>query len=110
MAGLPALLCCRLIFERQVIPTERCEVAFDLRLANFFEYRRSPARRLVLVDHHGTHPFEKVMAGHNPLAQTILHRSEEHTSELQSLMRNSYAVFCLKKTNKTKNTKRKMYR
>src|SRR3546814_9366280 len=29
-------------------------------------------------------------------------RSEEHTSELQSLMRISYAVFCLKK--KTKNT------
>src|SRR3546814_329231 len=27
----------------------------------------------------------------------ILGRSEEHTSELQSLMRNSYAVFCLKK-------------
>src|SRR3546814_5398128 len=27
----------------------------------------------------------------------ILARSEEHTSELQSLMRNSYAVFCLKK-------------
>src|SRR3546814_7586476 len=27
-------------------------------------------------------------------------RSEEHTSELQSLMRNSYAVFCLKKKNK----------
>src|SRR3546814_9830416 len=26
-------------------------------------------------------------------------RSEEHTSELQSLMRNSYAVFCLKKQN-----------
>src|SRR3546814_7650751 len=26
-----------------------------------------------------------------------LDRSEEHTSELQSLMRNSYAVFCLKK-------------
>src|SRR3546814_9353207 len=30
-------------------------------------------------------------------------RSEEHTSELQSLMRNSYAVFCLKKKNKKKN-------
>src|SRR3546814_8330078 len=30
-------------------------------------------------------------------------RSEEHTSELQSLMRNSYAVFCLKKTTKIKN-------
>src|SRR3546814_6584819 len=30
-------------------------------------------------------------------------RSEEHTSELQSLMRISYAVFCLKKKNKDKN-------
>src|SRR3546814_9759628 len=32
------------------------------------------------------------------LAET--ERSEEHTSELQSLMRNSYAVFCLTKKNK----------
>src|SRR3546814_8741421 len=31
-------------------------------------------------------------------------RSEEHTSELQSLMRISYAVFCLKKKNTTKVT------
>src|SRR3546814_6984548 len=30
-----------------------------------------------------------------------LDRSEEHTSELQSLMRISYAVFCLKKTKQT---------
>src|SRR3546814_2884055 len=30
----------------------------------------------------------------------IARRSEEHTSELQSLMRNSYAVFCLKKKKK----------
>src|SRR3546814_3224692 len=29
----------------------------------------------------------------------LCHRSEEHTSELQSLMRISYAVFCLKKKN-----------
>src|SRR3546814_6804634 len=33
-------------------------------------------------------------------------RSEEHTSELQSLMRISYAVFCLKKKNKSKHTTR----
>src|SRR3546814_6466593 len=32
------------------------------------------------------------------LAPTIISRSEEHTSELQSLMRHSYAVFCLHKT------------
>src|SRR3546814_4336476 len=35
-------------------------------------------------------------------AATERDRSEEHTSELQSLMRNSYAVICLKK--KTKST------
>src|SRR3546814_1198322 len=33
--------------------------------------------------------------------QNLMDRSEEHTSELQSLMRTSYAVFCLKKKNKT---------
>src|SRR3546814_3282851 len=31
-------------------------------------------------------------------------RSEEHTSELQSLMRNSYAVFCLKKKKQKQHT------
>src|SRR3546814_10497370 len=33
----------------------------------------------------------------NPLGQLVGARSEEHTSELQSLMRISYAVFCLTK-------------
>src|SRR3546814_6198662 len=38
---------------------------------------------------------------HNPMATKASEgRSEEHTSELQSLMRISYAVFCLKKTKK----------
>src|SRR3546814_7280883 len=37
-------------------------------------------------------------------AEKVGERSEEHTSELQSLMRISYAVFCLKKKKKT-NTK-----
>src|SRR3546814_3184864 len=42
-----------------------------------------------------------VNTGSNPIAVDM--RSEEHTSELQSLMRISYAVFCLKKkTYKTK--------
>src|SRR3546814_7898205 len=34
---------------------------------------------------------------HSVLAHLDVSRSEEHTSELQSLMRISYAVFCLKK-------------
>src|SRR3546814_8195880 len=33
--------------------------------------------------------------------ESLDHRSEEHTSELQSLMRISYAVFCLKKKTRT---------
>src|SRR3546814_6739955 len=37
-------------------------------------------------------------AGGPAVADFPRRRSEEHTSELQSLMRNSYAVFCLKKT------------
>src|SRR3546814_7197427 len=35
---------------------------------------------------------------HSNAARITEMRSEEHTSELQSLMRNSYAVFCLPKT------------
>src|SRR3546814_4256265 len=36
-------------------------------------------------------------------------RSEEHTSELQSLMRISYAVFCLKKKKHTEHAKHKQF-
>src|SRR3546814_7766364 len=43
------------------------------------------------------------MASSDSLASTS-DRSEEHTSELQSLMRISYAVFCLKKKKNTQNT------
>src|SRR3546814_4461772 len=38
-----------------------------------------------------------------PVGVLASHRSEEHTSELQSLMRISYAVFCLKKKKYNKN-------
>src|SRR3546814_4588688 len=39
---------------------------------------------------------------HSQSPEGIFTRSEEHTSELQSLMRISYAVFCLKKKNTKK--------
>src|SRR3546814_3837112 len=42
----------------------------------------------------GMHDIVVHLAGAD---QNALDRSEEHTSELQSLMRTSYAVFCLKK-------------
>src|SRR3546814_3974867 len=41
--------------------------------------------------------------GADPFRTGTTRRSEEHTSELQSLMRISYAVFCLKKKNKQYN-------
>src|SRR3546814_987677 len=44
-----------------------------------------------------TVPFVAKAIG-QPVAKIAARRSEEHTSELQSLMRISYAVFCLKKT------------
>src|SRR3546814_1429640 len=43
--------------------------------------------------------------GRGDLAMLTSVRSEEHTSELQSLMRISYAVFCLKKKNTSKHNK-----
>src|SRR3546814_19397340 len=43
----------------------------------------------------------QVVAGAQVEAADLAGRSEEHTSELQSLMRISYAVFCLKKKKKT---------
>src|SRR3546814_8910136 len=48
-------------------------------------------------------------AGRQPRRTCIARRSEEHTSELQSLMRISYAVFCLKKKNKTKRRKKQAH-
>src|SRR3546814_7074316 len=49
----------------------------------------------------GPGPGTRPAPDRSPAARVRAQRSEEHTSELQSLMRNSYAVFCLK--NKTKN-------
>src|SRR3546814_2818336 len=42
-------------------------------------------------------PARMELAGLRETARGVARRSEEHTSELQSLMRISYAVFCLKK-------------
>src|SRR3546814_931808 len=57
------------------------------------------ADRLVLVDDGTAQEFSGSLEDYTAF---VLGRSEEHTSELQSLMRISYAVFCLKKK-KTQN-------
>src|SRR3546814_9368597 len=55
---------------------------------------RKPARRVEALNRSPATLFGLLLASGLP-------RSEEHTSELQSLMRISYAVFCLKKKNQT---------
>src|SRR3546814_10084200 len=61
-----------------------------------------PARRADLADivaavAHAGLGLERLDRVRRRLGAGRAHRSEEHTSELQSLMRHSYAVFCLKK-------------
>src|SRR3546814_1964950 len=53
-----------------------------------------------MAGHHGSDHEVAAMIGFVQ-SRNAMDRSEEHTSELQSLMRTSYAVFCLKKKKKT---------
>src|SRR3546814_8112948 len=59
-----------------------------------------PADRVDIAqdrDAEGDQHHQQRQPCHAPADPLVEPRSEEHTSELQSLMRNSYAVFCLKK-------------
>src|SRR3546814_4180138 len=70
----------------------------DVELVNAVEVMPSVLEGLYRIE-------DKCLDGRSWRASTLFmsvkggFRSEEHTSELQSLMRSSYAVFCLKKTN-----------
>src|SRR3546814_3363782 len=61
-------------------------------------------RRTALRQAQGERGFGVYLPSYTTNRSTNASRSEEHTSELQSLMRISYAVFCLKKTKTTKST------
>src|SRR3546814_2889107 len=60
---------------------------------------RSSSRACGAAPHSWARPSDSRRAG-STSDDIVRGRSEEHTSELQSLMRISYAVFCLKKKNK----------
>src|SRR3546814_4546134 len=68
-------------------------------LARCPHHQAGPAHREEPDDEHGDDRHRQ--ADHEGVddVRTLSERSEEHTSELQSLMRISYAVFCLKKKN-----------
>src|SRR3546814_9899638 len=75
-------------------------------------FRSDFPRRTRLMPDFMVSPFDRPITrkipppnDQDPEGEDFALRSEEHTSELQSLMRISYAVFCLKKkTTKTNNT------
>src|SRR3546814_9290875 len=83
-------------------------------IAAFYKAHFRPSLRHPLLDHakidaafacpddSGQNVFpSKPMVELPARLPALAHRSEEHTSELQSLMRISYAVFCLKKKTRT---------
>src|SRR3546814_3031373 len=79
----------------------------DVRMGQDHRRHRQSHRRLHLPDDHlqlrliaQDHPGNRMMTKRSA---TMTRRSEEHTSELQSLMRISYAVFCLKTQKQTHN-------
>src|SRR3546814_9180244 len=59
--------------------------------------RAETALQTVFVTQRLLHRMQRAVIGGQSLDRRHCARSEEHTSELQSLMRISYAVFCLKK-------------
>src|SRR3546814_3292209 len=91
------------IRERQQAGTCRRVQILDYRsLVPSAFYRPMPSIRHQALPLHADAPSNR----HYPCpGQLRPDRSEEHTSELQSLLRISYAVFCLKKKQTTKNNK-----
>src|SRR3546814_9508469 len=86
--------CASLALQPQGIGTERIEELLARRFDHVPVLRidRGSTRRQGALEKH----FDSLGAGAGVLIGTqMLARSEEHTSELQSLMRISYAVFCL---------------
>src|SRR3546814_8389186 len=88
LVGAPAY------FERHGRPRHPRDLAEHRALQ--YAYSRSGPSWRFRHERHGefTQSMEPSLRANNAAALT--HRSEEHTSELQSLMRISYAVFCLK--------------
>src|SRR3546814_10044232 len=80
------------------IPSWKGRVAGPSRRARFalafVREGSGPVRAIAPVREGGLRPSQGGVANSR---SSPCHRSEEHTSELQSLMRISYAVFCLKK-------------
>src|SRR3546814_4149898 len=93
---LPLPLLCMLQAQRDVCSLGLDPVMYrDQRVD--FSLETPQGLRLVIEIDGGQHGSDAAQAHLDKQRDSELKRSEEHTSELQSLMRISYAVFCLKK-------------
>src|SRR3546814_7145012 len=86
--------------HQKTLTTLTSEIPENIEERRHLEEVAERALHRVEPDHDHIAP-QDLGIGRPPLADRlhVEHRSEEHTSELQSLMRISYAVFCLKKKN-----------
>src|SRR3546814_7884956 len=96
--------------DHRVLPVHRgretAHPAAPILARRFFH----PAHRFADIAGKGLVGTEEEMEVRFDAESELLHRSEEHTSELQSLMRISYAVFCLKKKNTSTKSKQKHHK
>src|SRR3546814_7114558 len=98
----PPVYCYHEIVHNQLV-VERFR---DLGVVFVDDIAEVPEGRPIMLSAHGSAPEVVAEARANggfvvdAVCPLVTKRSEEHTSELQSLMRISYAVFCLKKKNK----------
>src|SRR3546814_1353355 len=95
----PTLFRSQAVFRRTGHPHHRGKRRSGLRFAQLVRAvgsRRHTGRR---AGHAASNAGESADHARNGGADGTVGRSEEHTSELQSLMRITYAVFCLKKKN-----------
>src|SRR3546814_10188126 len=93
-------------------PTRRSSDRNPLFFTRYYNSMSAPDTYAVALGSNWRHNFDRYLHIINPSAiygavaeradgQYVTFRSEEHTSELQSLLRISYAVFCFNKTIKT---------
>src|SRR3546814_8018607 len=100
MARLPRLLArhrMRLEAERVGDLFQRRHVLFRIATGEQRPIARGRPTDLVFQTERAAHPGHPALVHRVASRRVLPFRSEEHTSELQSLMRISYAVFCLKK-------------
>src|SRR3546814_10022101 len=102
------------LLETHVRPALKSLLCDTLESASFFI--RDQDMRICLFREDSAHTIrdhvregDRLILNQGAAGHVLLRRSEEHTSELQSLMRISYAVFCLKKKKKKQTNKHHCY-